>query len=98
MFEYSMSRIGYLQTVVSALIFPALLVAQFNPVVPAKVARPDGPYSPGLWAQDYLYISGQGPRDAAGSIAPGFEAQARQLMENVKRTVEAAGVTMEHIV
>jgi len=88
----------YLETAVAVLILPALLVAQFQPVLPAAGARPDGPYSPGLWAQDYLYISGQGPRDAAGRIAPGFEAQARQLMENVKGTVEAAGLTMEHVV
>src|SRR5687767_8765596 len=86
------------RAVASLCVFAAVLVAQFHPVVPAAGARPDGPYSPGLWAQDYLYISGQGPRDESGRIAAGFEAQARQVMENVKRTVEAAGLTMEHLV
>src|SRR6478672_7210890 len=85
-------------TVLSIYLAPALVMAQFQPVVPATGARPDGPYSPGLWAQDYFYVSGMGPRDAGGRIAPGFEAQARQVMENVKRTVEAAGLTMEHLV
>lgn len=79
-------------------LFPALVMAQFQPVVSATGPRPDGPYSPGLWAQDYFYVSGLGPRDADGRIAPGFEAQARQVMENVKKTVEAAGLTMEHLV
>jgi reactive intermediate/imine deaminase len=86
------------RAVASLCVFAAVLVAQFHPVVPAAGARPDGPYSPGLWAQDYLYISGQGPREESGRVAPGFEAQARQVMENVKRTVAAAGVTMEHLV
>jgi enamine deaminase RidA (YjgF/YER057c/UK114 family) len=75
-----------------------MLVAQFQPVVPAAGVRSDGPYSPGLWVQDYLYVSAPGPRDGAGRISPDFEAQARQVMDNVKRTVEAAGLTMEHLV
>ena len=74
------------------------LAAQFQPVIPATGARPDGPYSPGLWAQDYLYVSGPGPRDASGRMAGGFDAQARQVMENVKAVVEAAGIPMEHVV
>jgi reactive intermediate/imine deaminase len=82
----------------AALFCPVLLSAQFQPVVPAAGAPPDGPYSPGLWVQDYLYISAPGPRDPSGRIAPAFEAQARQVMENVKRVVEAAGVSMEHVV
>lgn len=76
----------------------ASLCGQVQPVVPSSGARPDGPYSPGLWVQDYLYVSGLGPRDASGRIASGFEAQARQVLDNVKSVVEAAGLTMEHVV
>jgi reactive intermediate/imine deaminase len=90
--------ISVLVAVWPALLLPALLKAQFQPIVPAAGARPDGPYSPGLWVQDYLYVSGLGPRDPSGQIAPGFAAQARQVMENVKGVVEAGGVTMEHLV
>lgn len=89
---------GFPGSLLAVFAIPALVSAQFQPVAPATGARPDGPYSPALWAQDYLYVSGLGPRDDAGRVEPGFRAQARQVMENVKRTVEAAGITMEHLV
>jgi reactive intermediate/imine deaminase len=61
-------------------------------------AKPIGPYSPGIVAGDYLYVSGQGARQADGKFAATFEEQAAQCFENVKSIVEAAGLTMEHVV
>jgi reactive intermediate/imine deaminase len=55
-------------------------------------------YSPGMDAGDYLYVSGQGPRRPDGSLPATFRAQVRQALENVKSVVEAAGLTMEHVV
>jgi 2-iminobutanoate/2-iminopropanoate deaminase len=74
------------------------LHAQLQPVMPAGGPHVNGPYSPGLWAGDYLYISGLGPGDDRGQIPDGIEAQARQLLENTKSVLEAAGLTMEHVV
>jgi reactive intermediate/imine deaminase len=85
-------------TLLVLLFVPAALNGQHEPVIPPTGARPDGPYSPGLWAGDYLYISGLGPRDASGRVPGDFEAQTRQVLDNVKAVVEAAGLTMEHIV
>jgi 2-iminobutanoate/2-iminopropanoate deaminase len=67
-------------------------------IVPANGAKPVGPYSPGLLTSDYLYASGQGVRDANGVVPEGLKAQTRQCLENVKAIVEAAGLTMEHVV
>lgn len=61
-------------------------------------ARPVGPYSPGILAGGFLYVSGQGARDSAGRLPETFEGQARQCLENVKSIVEAAGLTMRHVV
>lgn len=67
-------------------------------VVPEGGPPPVGPYSPGILAGDYLYVSGQ------GAVAPGvptpdsFDELARQCLENVKSIVVKAGLTMEHIV
>jgi 2-iminobutanoate/2-iminopropanoate deaminase len=61
-------------------------------------AKPIGPYSPGIFAGEYLYVSGQGARGANGQIPATFEAQARQSFENLKAIIEAAGLTMEHVV
>ena len=61
-------------------------------------AKPIGPFSPGIAAGDYLYVSGQGARDAQGNLPAGIDAQTRQCLENIKTIVEAAGLTMDHIV
>ena len=42
-----------------------LALAQTPPfarVFPGNGPKPIGPYSPGLWARDRLYVSGQGSR------------------------------------
>ena len=49
-------------------------------------------------AGDYVYISGQGPRSANGTLPPTFAAQARQAFTNLKAAVESAGLTMDHVV
>ncbi len=67
-------------------------------IVPANAAKPVGPYSPGIFAGNYLYVSGQGVRDANGTMPNGIEAQTRQCLDNVKAIVEAAGLTMAHVV
>ena len=60
--------------------------------------KPVGPYSPGIMAGDFLYVSGQGARDREGRLPDTVEAQVRQTLENVKTIVESAGQTMEHVV
>jgi reactive intermediate/imine deaminase len=74
------------------------LLAQGRPVIPASGPKPIGPYTPGVLADDYLYVSGQGARTPGGDMPSTLEAQVRQMLENVKSVVEAAGLTMEHIV
>ncbi|MSV30685.1 MAG: hypothetical protein EXQ52_18355 [Bryobacterales bacterium] len=79
------------------------LVAQELPlheriVVFPPGAKPIGPYSPGIIAGDFLYVSGQGSRTPSGEIPAGFEAQTRQCLDNVKSIVTEAKLTMEHVV
>src|SRR5688500_16722253 len=83
----------------------ALAIAQ--PQGPAITARrviaplgpkPVGPYSPGIMAGDFLYVSGQGARDREGKLPESVDAQVRQTLDNVKTIVEAAGLTLEHVV
>lgn len=54
--------------------------------------------SPGVDTGDYLFISGRGPHRTDGSLPPTFEAQVRQALDNIKVIVEAAGLTMDHVV
>jgi 2-iminobutanoate/2-iminopropanoate deaminase len=56
------------------------------------------PGSPTVKGGGYLYISGQGPGRADGTGSNKFTDQARQSLDNVKDLVEAAGLTMNHVV
>lgn len=85
------------QILVLALAAP-LVVAGIVPVIPKAGARADGPSTPGVFAGDYLYISGQGAKARDGSLPPTFEGQVRQALENLKAVAEAAGLGMDHIV
>jgi 2-iminobutanoate/2-iminopropanoate deaminase len=57
-----------------------------------------GPYSPGLLAGDFLYGSGQGAANAERKFAETAEQQVLDTLKNIQNIVEAAGLTMEHIV
>lgn len=73
--------------------------AQLKAVQPkSSAAGSDALGSPGIDAGDYVYVSGQGPRRVDGSTPPGFADQVRQSLENIRAVVEAAGLTMEHVV
>ncbi len=65
-----------------------------------KAPQAIGPYSQGILAGDTLYVSGQIPViPATGAIVSDkVEEQARQVMENVKAVVEAAGLTLDNVV
>jgi 2-iminobutanoate/2-iminopropanoate deaminase len=76
----------------------SLAAADHKPVYPANAAKPVGPYTPGILAGDYLYVSGQGARDAKAQMPPTFEAQAKQCLENVKGVVQAAGLRLDNVV
>src|SRR5687768_4187819 len=67
-------------------------------VIAPPGAKPVGPYSPGIVAGDFLYVSGQGARDREGKLPDTAEGQVRQTLENIKVIVEAAGLTLEHVV
>ena len=80
------------------LAFVVVFGVEQKAVVPASGPAPVGPYSPGVIADGYLYVSGQGAKTADGQMPATFEAQAQQTLENVKAVVEAAGLTLDHVV
>jgi len=51
-----------------------------------------------LQVGNLVYVSGQGAGDSKGEFAPTVAGQLRQSLNNVKSVVEAAGLTMEHVV
>src|SRR5947209_15265605 len=87
-----------MQTVFAALAVLSSAGAQERKAVTPPGVVPIGPYSPGILTQQFLDVSGQGAKNAAGQIPPDLDHQLRQCFENVKTIVEAAGLTMEHVV
>jgi 2-iminobutanoate/2-iminopropanoate deaminase len=75
----------------------SLTAAERKSIFPAS-SKPVGPYSPGVMAGDYLYVSGQGARDADGKLPDTVEGQTGNCLNNIKAIVEAAGLTMDHVV
>ncbi len=66
-----------------------------SPLAPAAI----GPYSQATEAAGLVFVSGQLPIDAAtGDMPEGIEAQARQSLLNIQHILEAAGLTMSHMV
>lgn len=58
-----------------------------------------GPYSQAIEVNGMIYTSGQIPVDpATGTIPEGIEAQAGQVLKNVKNLLEAAGSGMDSVV
>lgn len=63
----------------------------------ATLPSPSLPYSPMRWAGDWAYVSGQlGVRD--GELVEGFEAQARQVLENLHVLVYRNSVRLDQVV
>ena len=58
-----------------------------------------GPYSQAKMTGNFLFASGQIPvNPATGEIPEGIEAQAEQVMKNVKNLLEAAGTSVDQVV
>ncbi len=52
----------------------------------------------GFDAGDYVYVSGQGPHGPDGATPTNFPDQVRQSLDNVKKVLETAGLSMDHVV
>ena len=71
---------------------------QIQPVTTNKIPPSPNPFSLGIKANGFLFISGQVGKDSTGKIVDGFAAQVKQAMENLKVIIEAAGCSMDKIV
>jgi len=82
----------------SLFLFPSFALSAVVAIAPKSGPAPVGLYSPGVFVGDYLYVSGQGAKNASGVVPPTFDAQMRQTLDNVKAIVEEAGLTMDNVV
>ena len=69
-------------------------------IIASKGASPQGAYSQGLRAGDFVFVAGQGPVDPETGQIVGdtIEEQTERVLENVKAVLEAGGATMGDVV
>ncbi len=68
-------------------------------VITVPTSLPGVPFSPAIKAGDYIFVSGQvGHVDSQGKKLEGVEAQTRQVLDNMKRVLAAAGASMDDVV
>jgi len=85
--------------VASLLLLGTGMQAQVRAVAPQQMpTAADGFGSPAVDAGDYVYVSGQGPRRQDGSTPANSADQVRQCLQNLSSVIEAAGLTMDHVV
>ena len=68
--------------------------------LPPDVPAPTGPYSPAVRAGDFVYVSGQTPRDAVTGQLDGSDVstQTRRTLSNLQRVLEQAGAGLADVV
>ena len=62
---------------------------------------PTRPFSPAVRVGNLIYLAGQigtDPSAAGGVVSGGIEAETRQTLNNIKRTLEAVGSSMDRVV
>jgi 2-iminobutanoate/2-iminopropanoate deaminase len=68
-------------------------------ITTADAPAASGGYSQGIVAESFLFLSGQGPFDAAGGlVGSSIEAQVRQVFANLQAVAEAAGSSLARAV
>ena len=75
-------------------------MSNWTPVVLPAVPPPKGPYSPAVRAGDFVYVSGQTPRNPVSGELVGADVatQTRQTLSNVQRILAHAGAVMKDVV
>jgi 2-iminobutanoate/2-iminopropanoate deaminase len=70
-----------------------------TPVITPKAPAAIGPYSQGMSSGEMVFVSGQTPTLADGSVAPGGMAeQTEQCLKNITMILAGAGLTMNDVV
>jgi len=65
-----------------------------------KAGKPGGAYSQGLRVGDFIFVSGQGPKDpvTGNNVGDTIEEHTKQVLENIKAILEEGGASMADVV
>ncbi len=61
--------------------------------------NPNLPFHPGIRAGDFIFVSGQVPKDADGNMFTGtIEEETKWTLESIRRVLQAGDADLEHVV
>jgi 2-iminobutanoate/2-iminopropanoate deaminase len=69
-----------------------------EPVQSAKLAVSPGPFSAGIKANGFLFLSGQVGIDQGGKLADDFDLEVRQIFKNIDAVLSEQELTFDNIV
>src|SRR5688572_18079804 len=70
-----------------------------QPICGPGVINSPLPFSPGIRAGDFVFVSGMASADENGKLIPDtFENEARRTYENIKKVLHAAGLDFSRVV
>ena len=71
---------------------------KIEPIQSAKLAVSPGPFSTGVIANGFLFLSGQVGIDQGGKLADDFDLEVRQIFENIDAVLSEQKLTFDNIV
>ena len=71
---------------------------QIEAVQSTKLAVSPGPFSAGVKANGFLFLSGQVGIDEAGKLADDFDLEVRQIFKNIDAVLSEQKLTLDNIV
>jgi 2-iminobutanoate/2-iminopropanoate deaminase len=71
---------------------------KIEPIQSSKLAVSSGPFSVGVKANDFLFLSGQVGIDQSGKLADDFDLEVRQIFKNIDAVLSEQKLTFDNIV
>ena len=71
---------------------------RIEPIQSTKLAVSPGPFSPGVKANGFLFLSGQVGIDQSGKLADDFDLEVRQIFKNIDAVLSEQNLTFDDIV
>lgn len=74
------------------------MIAKIQPIITSKAPAAIGPYSQGISVGEIVFVSGQTPLRADGTLVDGSVAeQTEQCLKNILEVLLSAGLTMDAV-
>jgi 2-iminobutanoate/2-iminopropanoate deaminase len=71
---------------------------KIEPIQSAKLAFSPGPFSTGVKANGFLFLSGQVGIDKEGNLADDFDLEVKQIFKNIEAVLSEQNLTIHNIV